>query len=509
MMAGRRKIKLLGQALLGLAILGAWLPAMTAAGPMVAVFPLQELSARGGSDVNLPLTRTLAEHLAANGNEISSLEVVIAFMAHNRIRAAGHLESFHITRVREELGAAFILLGTISQRQEQPVPALGLTLQLVRTHDARTVWSYIGHLSSADTRRVLAIGEPRSVAELLPLLLQDIMAGWPWEIIGETQQAATVSLDSVLVQPAQVRPGDEVSARVRLRDEWLIDRAPRVFFQADDQLHAAARGADNTSYEAFWVAGEKDGRFPVTLILEWPLYGRRETVLLGAYVVDGVLPLLELEFRGTQSHGEIPVFRDQLQILPRMLVRKPAARWRLAFHNEAGNLVGVLEDHGNLPEHFIWKGQGSEGPVRSGIYRVMVEVWDLAGNSASVSRQVELNREAPAVALALDRNGREMRLDLEHQGRIPLAFWRMEMWTREGQMIKTVEGQELPAQVGIELPPGAMADEKIEGLLVVQDILGNRARRDLQELFLPAIHQPAELPEEKPAGFSETWVDEF
>ncbi|MBE0598781.1 MAG: hypothetical protein IH614_16115 [Desulfuromonadales bacterium] len=444
-----------------------------------------------------------------SGNEILSPKTVISFMANNRIRTVGHLESFHISRAREELGATFILLGTISQLKERPTPSMGMTLQLVRTSDGRTVWSYVGHFSTADGRRPLGIGEPKTVTDLYPFFLDDIVSQWPWETINEMQRATAINIDSIVLQPAHLRPGVEVHAKVRLRNDWPADRSPRVFFKADEQIHAATIGEDSRTYEASWIAGEKDGRFPVNLLLEWPIYGRSETALLGSYLVDGTPPLLELELRGTSQHAEVPVFRKELVIVPRLLVRKPLARWRLAFSNQTGELVGADEGAGNLPGIFAWQGRGNtEVPVLDGEYQVLLEVWDEAGNKASASRRVEMNRSAPAVAMALEKNGQEVVVDLENQGKVPLAFWRLEMWTTEGRIIKMAEGEELPGQIGIELPEGGN-DADLQGYLMLRDVLGNQSKRDMNELFLQAGKKQPEKKREEAVPKSETWVDEF
>lgn len=482
-------------------------PAVAPPSAPVAVFPLQELGA-GRNEVNLPFTRLLTELLAGSGNDVSRHETVIAFMANNRVRTLGHLESFHISRVRDDLGAAFVLLGTVSQRKERPLPSLGLTLQLVRTSDARTVWSYVGHVSVGDERRALGIGEPRSVADLAGLLLDDILARWPWEIIGEVQQLGQVSIDAVVLHPAQVRPGGEVHARVRLRNVWLPGRAPRVFVKADDQLHAARVSADGSSYEASWIAGEKDGRFPVTLILEWPLYGRRETALLGSYLVDGTPPLFDIELRGIQLSQDTPVFRDELVIIPRPLVRKPLERWRLSFQDAAGSVIGADDGVGNLPERFVWQGRSGTGSrALEGTYEVILEAWDRTGNAAKASRTVEYNPALPAVALELSRSGDAATIALKPDSRVPLAYWRMEMWTRDGKFITRAEGEEVPAEVSIELP-GGIEQTDLQGILVMRDALGGRARTRVEEL-LPRPTPPAAAKETKPAGISETWVEEF
>jgi TolB-like protein len=98
------------------------------------------------------MTRVLAEYLAQNNNEIIGPDTVIAFMANNRIRNVGYLESFDVFRVRDELRAGFVLLGTIMQQKERPEPTMALALYLVRTSDARTVWSYNGSVTTSEER---------------------------------------------------------------------------------------------------------------------------------------------------------------------------------------------------------------------------------------------------------------------------------------------------------------------------------------------------------------------
>jgi hypothetical protein len=323
------------------------------------------------------------------------------------------------------------------------------------------------------------------------------------------QKAGSVSIDSIVLQPAHVRPGSELFAQVKLRNTWLPERTPRIFFKADNQLHAAKASPDGNTWEVAWVAGERDGRFPVTLILEWPLYGRSETALLGTYLVDGTPPLFELDLRGVQMYEGTPLFRDELVIVPRLLVRKPLERWRLAFQDAGGLVIGADEGEGNLPEAFIWQGRNSSGGrVEDGIYQVMLEAWDKAGNSAKASQEVRINRRSPELAVAVARSGRDMQVDLEHDGKVPLAYWRMEMWTREGKFLTQSEGKELPAKIGIELPTAE--DQEVQGFLVVQDVLGNKARRKIEDLLVQAKPQAgAMVEEEKTSSFSETWVDEF
>ena len=146
-----------------LLLLCALVPATAkAATAPVAVFPLLNVS-QGPNGVDLAYTADLIGRLAAKGIAISPLGTVVSFMDHNRIRTAGQLDSYQLKQVLEELGAAYVLLGTVVQGKEKPYPSLGVTLSLIRSYDARTVWSYSGALSSADIRKPLGVGEADSL----------------------------------------------------------------------------------------------------------------------------------------------------------------------------------------------------------------------------------------------------------------------------------------------------------------------------------------------------------
>ncbi len=483
---------------------------MAAAGS-IAVFPLQELG-KWRNEVNLPVTEALVDKLAASGNDVLALESVIAFMANSRIRTIGSLESYQLTKVWQELAVPLVMLGTVCQLRERPEPSLGLSLQLVRVSDARTIWSYVGSISAGDERRLLAIGEPTSVADLLPLLLDELLEQWPWEIIAGVQQSYQVTIDSFILQPQYVAPGAEVSSWVRLRKSWPADRSPRVFFKVDDQLHAAKMSADDMHYESTWVSGEQNGRVSVDLILEWPEYGRRESAPLGSYVVDGMLPLLDFTFGGTQDMGGNPAFRSDLIIIPRPLVRKPLNRWRVSFYDEKGDLLTDEKGSGNLPYRIVWNGRARHGEsVEDGEYLVTLEAWDLAGNYSIAEHQVWRSYASPQLGLAVERNDETTTINLESDNLVPLSSWRMEMWTKEGKYLAHAsgKGKDLPARVGIEQLSAEQYDQ-IQGYVVVIDVLGNRSRRKVEDM-LPKLQKPVteEVKETKPAGVSETWVNEF
>lgn len=480
--------------------------------PAVAIFPFQELG-EGRNDANLPFTRVLAGRLTEKGTRIIGVDTVIAFMANNRIRTLGRLETLRIGEAENDLGAAFVLVGTVDQRKERPEPTLGVTLNLVRTSDARTIWSFTTSLSTGEDRKILGIGEPQSTAELQPLVIDEILKHWPYQRINEVQQVGAINIESVALSPRYVRPGEEVHGQVRLRNTWAAGHAPRIFFKAADQLYPAKLSADGTTYEGTWVAGEENGRYSVHLFLEWSLYGRTESALLGSYLVDGTPPVLDLSLRGAKILDGIPVVNQKVAILPQLLVRKPLSRWRLAFYYESGNLAGDMDGAGDLPKSFIWSGRGNFGRLEDGDYDIVVEAWDKAGNLAKASKRVRLDRSIPKVEMAVNQTAEGMVVGLNQESRIPLSYWRMEMWTREGKLLTETEGKDLPAKIKVDLS-NSVEEKDLRGIVVFEDVLGNQVRKKVEDL-LPKLVEAAkakakaEAEKKKPKGISERWVDEF
>ena len=504
-------------ALLLLAVCCVLMPTIALAGePPVAVFPFEELD-QGRNDANLAFTVDLAKRLAEIGNKVINPDAVMAFMANNRIRTVGSLETYRVGQARGELGADFVLLGTVTQRKEKPEASMGLALDLVRTSDARTIWSYCTSISTGEDRKPLGIDEPQTTAEIQPLLIADVVKHWPWQDLHGVRQVRAINIDTASFDPKFVKPGEEIHAQVRLRPSWNASNAPRVFFKTADHLYPAKASADGTLYKGSWVAGKENGRFNVDLVLEWSVYGRTDSALLGSYLVDGTPPVLDVELRGVTMIDGKPVFSKNVKVAPHLLVHKILSRWRLGFYDESGTSVGDMDGTGNLPDGFIWQGTDTEGPVQDGNYRIEVKVWDRAGNEAEASKWVTLDRSKPQVDLAVTPTDEGVVVGLKNQGKIPLAFWRMEMWTKDGRLLTTTDGSQLPAKFDIKLA-NSEGENDLRGTIVFRDVLGNLVKKKVEDLLpqmMAAAKQKARdmakaaAEKKKAAGISERWVDEF
>jgi hypothetical protein len=379
-------------------------------------------------------------------------DAVVSFMARHRMRWLGFLDTGNIVAAREELGADLILFGNVSQLQGGSGSAdLGLTLYLIRTEDTRNIWTGSAGLSSEDIVHLLGINEDAEKEGLLAALTQKVLATWPEDLGGIVPLQATLEIDGYDLQPEYVQRGERVACSVTLRSKWAAADMPRIFFKAAGKVYRATPSADNLTYFSEWVVVDSDGRYPVTMVVNWPS-GQKKVAYLGAYRVDNTPPRIVLDLKGVRLEGTV-AFRNEIIIVPRMLRREPIARWRLKVSDESGEELMSTLGYGNLPMRFVWNGMGKEGwPAEEGIYQVNLQVWDKANNIAEAFEPVAVARTPPTMVLEAKNRGRDMLVDLSNEGSVPVAFWRMEMRDGEGAVIKVAEGEELPARIDLNRP---------------------------------------------------------
>jgi hypothetical protein len=276
---------------------------------------------------------------------------------------------------------------------------------------------------------------------------------WPAELGGIAPEQTALEIDNYDLRPEYVQRGEKVFCSVILRSDWAAEDMPRIFFKAAGRVYRADASADSHVYSAEWVVADKDGRYPVTMVVNWPS-GKNKVAYLGAYRVDSTPPRVVLDLKGMQLQGTV-AFRDKIIIVPRMLRREPVARWQLRVEDELGEEQMSAFGHGNLPLRFVWDGLGNDGwPAEEGVYKVRLQVWDRANNLAETYEPVAVARTPPTMVLEAKNRGRDMIVDLSNEGSVPVAFWRMEMRDGEGAIIKVAEGEELPARMDLNRPTG-------------------------------------------------------
>lgn len=498
----RRLLTLLLALLLGLA----WQTNVEAGGVKIAIFPLQDLS-HGDDGVNWPLTDQLRHDLTEKGLEVVSRQAIVSFMVRHRIRSLGQLETYYIRAAKKELDVKLILIGSVCQKKAIPGPALALVVYLLRTEDGKTTWANAADLCCADTRRLLGINEPKTIEDLYPLLSHNILSPWPTNVSLEAKQQLSIDIESAWLRPTYLRSGHDALCSVHLRSTWLPQNQPDVLLKVGEQLVPVTESTATDYYEFSWKAAGPDGRYPVSLITSWP-DGHKQTLLLGSFFIDNKSPELTLKLKGVMVDDKI-TFRNRLAIIPHMTSREPLQRWQVTFEDNDGETLLSQDGSGVPPERLFWRGNAANGkPFDDGDYRVIMKVWDRAGNTAEAAQWVTVLRTKPQLTMKAALAGEELIIDISNSGPAPISYWRFHMRGKDGIGIAYKDGDLLPATLHLQLTE-KNRNQPVQGFLQVRDVLGNQSEMkvdDLLSLAKPAKNDSAADEEQIP---DDTWVDEF
>jgi len=198
-----------------IALIGFFLPAFPclAGTGSIAVFPLLDMT-RDANGVNPKLTGYLRRQTELRGHKVIADKDIMAFMVRHRIRTLGRLNTLDIARAKKEIGADMILLGTICQLQQPPSATVSLSLQLIRTSDAKTVWTTTRDLNQADLQSLLALSDPETLDDLFEVYFPELLQALPDTIDVNVQGEEKLNIASIALAPQHVQPGRMVHCRV-------------------------------------------------------------------------------------------------------------------------------------------------------------------------------------------------------------------------------------------------------------------------------------------------------
>lgn len=491
----------------------------------VAVFPVDDLSAKPTAANSQAVTELLAGELAKRGLTVVSQEKVLDFMRDNRIRQLGMLSSQDITAAGRDLGVDAVLVGSLCQQNDKAA-ALGLTVSLLRASDGRTIWASSKGMSLVDEQRLLKRQAPSSLAEVQPLLLAELFSGWPDDLdtlsrqarrpriqAAEVETETPLDIDSVFFNPKRVQPGQEVSCTIRFK--LKNDAAQtRVFIRVGNRIHVATT-SDGVYYQVSWVGSDdkvgkpvqvamndpqpqilngmwsgakQDADYPVSLIVEWPS-GKRVESYVGSYVVDSLPPAVQLKARGKEVKGSV-AFRAEVPIKVLFKRAEPVSQWEFAITTPEGEIVTADKGNGQPPADFSWRGLDNKGGrALPGQYVAHLKVWDQAQNVGQAQAKVLLLPQVPGANLTLSDEQAPLVATLKPLDELPIVYWRLEMWSEDNVRLQSFEGQTLPAKIVLPDMAAARRQGTIGGVLKVRDAMGVQASKKLPNL-LAQVAQP-------------------
>jgi len=444
----------------------------------MAVMPVEDLS-MGDNGLNPSMTGRLREALSRKGYVVVDEKRIIDFMAKNRIRWVGRLDAHNVLRLRQELDVDYLLLGSVNQLREKEPPALGISLLLIRASDAKTIWGGSVQLCRADVRKFLGLAEPGNLSEI-----EDIVVGRAMEILPrnlpEGSELPTENLsEEIQLIPEVVKPGEIMRCRIRLLESNAKQAEVSISVVIDGQIVNAVYLPEDQCYEAAWPVAVMDGRYPVAVSINRGQLGSKN-VFAGSFLVDGQPPELFLSLRGEELEGEV-ILRRQLTISPVLQEPEPIVSWEIAILDATGQIVKSENGRSNLPDRFSWWGQRQDGIMaEDGLYAVQMKVWDRAGNNASASENFRVLRKLPELTIVTEKKEGELQVDLAYDGKVPLAYWRVELRNGAGSILRETSGEKLPARLTV---PFSSESDKISCRVYGQDVLGNKVRQVIDNIM--------------------------
>jgi hypothetical protein len=487
------------------------------------------------------------------GHTVVGLEELNHFMARHRIRQYGVLTSQEVQAAHQELGVDYVLLGSIMLRDGTENSAASSIFTLVRAADAQEVWSYANGLSLEDRQTMFNLAGPSSLEELWNLLAFDAFADLPAIMlanllpdqedsvaVSQAAKKAKLQIDFASFYPRYVKPGEDVKCSVHFRSlDSDENGAPAVFIKVGSRVHVAH--TDNgLEYEVSWIGSEGNpGRpfqlalndptlfyqgmwdsenleagYPVNIIVEWPS-GKREEVYIGSYIVDSTPPDVKL-IAGAKEYDSRKTFRHKLPLTVRWGRPEKVDRWKLAVYDQQNKQVIMTKGTAELPPSFVWGGKNSGNKkAKEGLYSVVLQVWDLAGNRAVASEKVYYLPDPPEVELSPvvspEDESMQLSLSLKRELAVPMKYWRLEVWTKDNDLLSFHEGVNFPENITLPvLTPEEVAAD-IDAKLTVLDELGGKLVTSFTGLYAKgaALQKTDQAAQDSQITSESGWEEDF
>ena len=474
-------------------------------GLRLALLPLADIS-EFANGINLEMTHDLALTLQDRGVELVSEGDVLQFMADNRIRFAGYLDSLLARKLGRELECDLILLGTVTEIGGKVNPALGLTLTAMDTNSGSPVWAATRATSISDQVRLLGLGEAQSLEDLKRPLLNELLNEFQQNVPESLPEKGSVyQIVSARVTPSYVQGGEVVDFRLEIR---FVDNPPKqILLDTKIGVVPLYRGKVGSLYLGHWVAPASAGAYPLALMFDWGRGGLSPRMTnVAAYNVINEAPQLQVKLGNGLKIGDITAFRGSLIILPELKGTTPISHWSITVKNEKGQTF-LHEDHdGVLPARLVWQGNDMKRRrLQDGLYEMYIDVWDVAGNHSGSLHKVALKRSTVPVQVAsVIRDGKTyLQIEQGDSSVVPVTEWTVKVASLEGTTLLNKQGGFLPALLEL---PYLGADSTVLCDIEVEDTLGNFL--SLTETKVKVEVDEAQVAQ-KVEHAADSWVEDF
>ena len=442
----------------------------------VAVLPIQDLT-HGANGVNFNCTNLLEKNLLKHGIKIVNNKEVMSTLVKYRIRWTGFLNTYDIYLLGRDLKTDYILIGTICEYSNKIDPRVSITLTLINSKTGKSVWAWVGSLSIKDFIHPLGLFEPKDASDLLPILVAEAIGNFPKDIEFKGNICPNCIIRDIVVRPRFIRSGQYVTCIVRInRLNYKVNPIIKLHL---NNTFIKLKLVSKDEYKATFEGPIKQGSFP--LYLTYQINNKTNRIYIGNITVDNKAPKVKLIARGIHLWNAVALKR-RLVILPRLSNPEPISRWQIAVCTLDGEKILSQDGSGPLPSKFFWRGQDASGAmVATGVYKIVLDIWDMAGNKAEASIKVAVIRTPPQIKVSSKLINNKLFLTVKNDTDIPLSFWRLEIFEGD-KLVKTEIGSKLPVIIKFSIPK--KVSSKLYCIVTARDIFGNTTKKKFTNIFI-------------------------
>jgi len=407
--------------------------------------------------VDLSLTDNLHQLLVEAGLTLLDDVSMRQFLAANRLRHSGSIDSFTVQKIGRELAADMVLSATVCENGAPEKERFGLVLTAFETVNGTAVWSSQVSSSLYQETTLLGVGAPRDGAELKFLVLlkmaQQAAVELP-EIIpmrpsGEPRRLKLVDLR---IFPEYVRGKSQVECQLKL--ESLTGMPTRILLSSGEKQVELLPGKVVGDYSGNWSAPAADGVYTVSL----DIYTESNPLPVpmhnyAGYTVINQAPQLTIELKQGFTRNEVTIFREQLLITATLRPNRAVSRWQVMVTRADGTVVVNDQMDGELPRDLIWQGCNNKRQrLPDGEYTFTLIIWDAAGNRAETSRRVSIQSECQPIEANAVRRGQQNFVCLStpegSAGTLGLS-WKLQVLLPDGDLLMEHSGSSLPVEFAL------------------------------------------------------------
>ncbi len=462
----------------------------------IVVMPFEDLS-KDLNGLDLQISTTFANKLVDRGFEVVYPVEIMNYLEKRKNPVTGWIDRISAQEISKVFNAKLILLGTIIEKSRENLEFC-LAVRMLILPDYRLVWGKVATISKSEQISILDL-KRKKWNQLVSETIDKILFKIPETVLTKSFSRPDMDIESVTIEPKFLKKNHYLNCRAVLR---FSGRIPDKMFLTVNNRKLPVTLFKN-SFNIKIKAPEKDNRYPVVLTCKWgkPFYFSKK-FFLGSFTVDNKRPRFFLNYKfGTVLNKKI-FFSKFIKIIPVIKGDKNISKWLFeVFSVEDNQTLTKIENYGNIPNYFIWKGLNSRGAMLpNGKYKLSVTIWDKAKNVAQDSLDIYLIKmiNPPEVTGVVEKEKIYIKFNFKPHP-VPISFCRIEIFDENGSLIASkisengfINEIELPNHFNIK---------KVYYNLIVRDILGNKLSIKKRRIEFRKI--------EKEKKIEKKWINEF